>query len=137
MRPTRDRIGAGHAGGLPRDLGPVLLQVGFAVPPSSPRERCALTAPFHPYRPLRTGGLFSVALSFESPRLAVSPHPALRSPDFPRRAPEGPDATTCPARARSARTIPRSAGQRAFSPPTAAATKRRRPCRPSSDLPSR
>ena len=32
------------------------------------------------------GGLFSVALSFESPRLAVSQHPALRSPDFPRRA---------------------------------------------------
>ena len=83
------------------------------------------------------GGLFSVALSFESPRLAVSQHPALRSPDFPRRAPEGPAATTCPARARSARTIPRSAGQRAFSPPTGGATMRRLPCRPSSDPPSR
>ena len=32
------------------DPGLVLLQVGFAVPPSSPRGRCALTAPFHPYR---------------------------------------------------------------------------------------
>ena len=34
--------------GCPRDPGLVLLQVGFAMPPSSPRERCALTAPFHP-----------------------------------------------------------------------------------------
>jgi hypothetical protein len=31
------------------------------------------------------GGLFSVALSRGSPRVAVSNHPALRSPDFPRR----------------------------------------------------
>ncbi len=31
------------------------------------------------------GGLFSVALSFGSLRLAVSQHPALRSPDLPRR----------------------------------------------------
>ena len=31
------------------------------------------------------GGLFSVALSRGSPRVAVSHHPALRSPDFPRR----------------------------------------------------
>ena len=125
----------------PRDPGLVLLQVGFALPPSSPRGRCALTAPFHPYRRLPEpgdgGGLFSVALSFESPRLAVSQHPALRSPDFPRRAPEGPAATTCPARARSARTIPRSAGQRAFSRPRGGATMRRPPCRLSSDLPSR
>src|SRR5262249_49608195 len=33
--------------GLPAYL--VLLPVGFAVPFSSPRTRCALTAPFHPY----------------------------------------------------------------------------------------
>jgi len=33
--------------------------------------------------PARAGGLFSVALSRESPRLAVSQHPALWSPDFP------------------------------------------------------
>jgi len=58
VRPTRDRIDAGHAGGLPRDLGPVLLQVGFAVPPSSPRERCALTAPFHPYRCLSATAVY-------------------------------------------------------------------------------
>ena len=28
-----------------------LLQVGFAVPTLLPGPRCALTAPFHPYRP--------------------------------------------------------------------------------------
>jgi len=28
----------------------VLLRVGFAVPPMLPPARCALTAPFHPYR---------------------------------------------------------------------------------------
>jgi len=27
----------------------VLLQVGFTLPPMLPSERCALTAPFHPY----------------------------------------------------------------------------------------
>ncbi len=35
-------------------------------------------------RPPPIGGLFSVALSCGSPRLAVSQHPALRSPDLPR-----------------------------------------------------
>jgi len=33
--------------------------------------------------PAFAGGLFSVALSRELPRLAVSQHPALWSPDFP------------------------------------------------------
>jgi len=44
----------------------VLLPVGFAVPPTLPPTRCALTAPFHPYRgryATHRGGLFSVALS--------------------------------------------------------------------------
>jgi hypothetical protein len=51
----------------------VLLPVGFAVPPALPPTRCALTAPFHPYRPGPAisgngmtgwgGGPFSVALS--------------------------------------------------------------------------
>ena len=46
---------------------------------------CALTAPFHPLPPRwRGGGLFSVALSCGSPRLAVGQHPALWRPDFPR-----------------------------------------------------
>jgi len=35
------------------------------------------------------GGLFSVALSCRSPRLAVSQHPALWSPDLPRPIPDG------------------------------------------------
>jgi hypothetical protein len=64
----------------------VLLRVGFTLPPALPTERCALTAPFHPYpggtgrpgepeEPFRKpsairrstrgsrGGIFSVALA--------------------------------------------------------------------------
>jgi len=60
----------------------VLLRVGFTLPPALPPERCALTAPFHPYpggtgrpgepvepfrKPSRKrgsrGGIFSVALA--------------------------------------------------------------------------
>lgn len=65
----------------------VLLPVGFTVPPLLPGARCALTAPFHPYRGPRTaGGLLSVALSLGSPPPAVSRHrvsvePGLSSPD--------------------------------------------------------
>src|SRR5581483_11933515 len=36
-------------------------------------------------RPRPPGGLLSVALSRGSPRVGVADHPALRSPDFPRR----------------------------------------------------
>ncbi len=50
----------------------VLLPVGFAVPPTLPPTRCALTAPFHPCRPDppacakgQGGGLLSVALSLK------------------------------------------------------------------------
>src|SRR4051812_7635083 len=60
--------------------------MGFAVPPPSPAERCALTAPFHPYPfPYGIGRYLSVALSVASPRLAVSEHAARRSSDFPLR----------------------------------------------------
>src|ERR1700739_3886295 len=47
----------------------VLLRVGFTLPPALPPERCALTAPFHPYlRLLRdAGGIFSVALAVSRP----------------------------------------------------------------------
>ncbi len=66
-----------------------LLRVGFTEPHRSPGVRWSLTPPFHPYRLcLRrgtAGGLFSVALSRGSPRVAVSDHPALWSPDVPRR----------------------------------------------------
>jgi len=55
---------------------------------------CALNAPFHPYLVAPTwaeaqaeaqGGLLSVALARGFPRVAVSNHRALWSPDFPRR----------------------------------------------------
>src|ERR1700704_853738 len=52
---------------------------GLPSPSGHPECWCALTAPFHPYPPLPEGsggGLFSVALSRESPRIAVSNHPA-------------------------------------------------------------
>jgi len=43
--------------------------MGFSVPRRLRFERCALTAPFHPYlsRYRGTGGLFSVALSVNAP----------------------------------------------------------------------
>ena len=63
---------------------------GVCLAGRSPGRWCALTAPFHPYRwrlDGASGGLFSVALSCGSPRLAVSQHPALWRPDFPRHPP--------------------------------------------------
>jgi hypothetical protein len=62
---------------------------GLQSIPGHPGTWCALTAPFHPYRPRRedfppaAGGMLSVALSFASPRLHVMEHPALRCSDFP------------------------------------------------------
>jgi len=55
----------------PRHPYLVLLPVGFAVPSLLPGPRCALTAPFHPYRRRGEGGLLSVALSLGSPPAAV------------------------------------------------------------------
>src|SRR6202044_1911669 len=56
----------------------VLLRMGFALPEGSLPPRCALTAPFHPYRrpDLRPtpGGIFSVALSVKS-ALSEPPRP--------------------------------------------------------------
>src|SRR4051812_41152890 len=75
-------------GGEPSSLL-TLLRVGFTEPHRSPGVRWSLTPPFHPYRPRcrssAAGGLFSVALSRGSPRVAVNDHPALWSPDVPRR----------------------------------------------------
>ena len=91
---SRSGIGAGHA-------GEANLAIGFAISdrscsrwglPCPPRHRGGGALLPHRFTLARRlaapGGLFSVALSFESPRLAVSQHPALRSPDFPRRSPE-------------------------------------------------
>ena len=62
QRPTRrfrrlleapGRIGPMRSAAMPLcgDFPPylVLLRVGFTLPPALPTERCALTAPFHPY----------------------------------------------------------------------------------------
>ena len=62
----------------PRNLAPD----GVYMTAQSPGRRCALTAPFHPYRSCLRRYL-SVALALESPPPAVSWHPALRCPDFP------------------------------------------------------
>src|SRR5579875_904605 len=63
----------------------ILLQVGFTEPRQSPG---ALVVSYTAVSPLPSagadGGLLSVALSRGSPRVAVSHHLALRSPDFPR-----------------------------------------------------
>ena len=50
-----------------------------------PSARCALTAPFHPYRPLYSGvgGLLSVALAVGLHPPGVTWHLTLWSPDFP------------------------------------------------------
>jgi hypothetical protein len=60
---------------------------GLPSRPGHPGRWWSLTPPFHPDRPRRNaavGGLLSVALSRGSPRVAVSHHRALRSPDVPR-----------------------------------------------------
>ena len=48
-------------------------------------HRFTLTCAFRPEGLRAIGGLFSVALSCGSPRLAASQHPVLRSPDLPQR----------------------------------------------------
>ena len=76
---------AGRAARLPRLA---LLRVGFTEPAESPPPlvrsyRTLSPLPVRARRPA-IGGFLSVALSCGSPRLAVSQHPALRSPDLPR-----------------------------------------------------
>ena len=84
-------------GGQPRR--PCSRCTGWGLPSHLRFRRCwcALTAPFHPCPHLRrkaAGGLLSVALSVVSPRPGVTWHPALRCPDFPRRAMLPPRAAT-------------------------------------------
>ena len=63
----------------------VLLRVGFALPASLLRRRCALTAPFHPY-PV-AGAVYFLwhfpSSGLESTLPDVIRHTALRSSDFP------------------------------------------------------
>src|SRR3954453_13640844 len=85
LRPTR-----GSWSGGPPSPCLALLRVGFTEPPGSPRAlvrsyRTVAPLPVrHPRGGVAIGGLFSVALSCESPRLGVTQHLALWSPDVPR-----------------------------------------------------
>jgi len=84
-----------------------LLQVGFTKPDPSPDSlvRSYRTVSPLPVPRRAIGGLFSVALSCGSPRLAVSEHPALWSPDLPRhRRLRTDDAATRPTRRTHLRT---------------------------------
>ena len=65
----------------------VLLRVGFALPAALLRQRCALTAPFHPYPGVATR---AVCFLWHFPSTGLEPgfpdvirHTALRSSDFP------------------------------------------------------
>jgi len=77
-------------------------------------HRFTLTCGTGPKSPVPPGGLFSVALSRGSRRVAVDNHPALWSPDFPRRwdrlAPIASDAVARPTR--PGRTVPARAARR-------------------------
>jgi len=83
---TNPEARTGHPQTLPYS---VLLQVGFTKLPRSPGELVRSYRTFSPLpcktaaMPISQGGFFSVALSFASPRLRVTEHPALRSSDFP------------------------------------------------------
>jgi len=84
MRPTR-----GPGAGSPHDapLFGLAPRGVYRAASGYPVTRCALTAPFHPYRSAEAevGGLFSVALSLGSPPPGVTRHAALWSSDFPPR----------------------------------------------------
>ena len=74
----------------PCSRSPIRSCTGWGLPCHAmlPCVRCALTAPFHPClcrADTTIGGLLSVALSVGSRRPGVTWHPALWSPDFPRR----------------------------------------------------
>src|SRR5215813_8916208 len=88
------------ADATPRHPYSVLLPVGFAVPLALPSARCALTAPFHPYRP-KPAVSFSVALSLGLPPPDVIRHrssvePGLSSPAAFRPLPERPSGRLTP-----------------------------------------
>ena len=88
-RPTREPVWATRA--APSEDGTACSPIwscsrrGLPCHRVLPPARCALTAPFHPYRPLcrGVGGLLSVALSVGSRPPGVTWHLIRRSPDFP------------------------------------------------------
>src|SRR5947199_8312842 len=68
----------------------VLLRVGFALPATLLRQRCALTAPFHPYLAPARSRLEAVCFLWHFPSSGLEStlpdvirHTALRSSDFP------------------------------------------------------
>jgi hypothetical protein len=63
-----------------------LLRVGFTEPPQSPAALVVSYTTVSPLPRAKRGGLFSVALSRGSPRVGVTDHPAVWSPDLPHRA---------------------------------------------------
>jgi hypothetical protein len=74
------------AGQPPHRPYSVLLPVGFAVPPTLPPARCALTAPFHPYLPLLSLGRAVCSLwhfPWAHARRTLSGTVCPWSPDFP------------------------------------------------------
>jgi hypothetical protein len=87
-RAARCRCGRSRAG-VPAYL--VFQPLRFTQPGQLPARWCALTAPFHPYRPPKgdVGGTFlwhSLSwFALYSPVLPVRKQGALRCPDFPRR----------------------------------------------------
>jgi len=95
QRPTRGwwRAGPARVGSSRRKLPAylVLLRVGFTLPPPLPPERCALTAPFHPYPALADVAVSSLwhlpSRSLDAPVPDVIRHTAPRSSDFPPPAP--------------------------------------------------
>ena len=105
-----------------------LLPVGFAEPPGSPRAlvRSYRTVSPLPVRRSETGaigGLFSVALSCGSPRLGVTQHRALWSPDVPR------TGHRSPARGRPADSLPATRLRASRSAETASRDRRSSPAR--------
>jgi len=93
---SRDRPGR-RRGNPPAGAKPacrpylVLLPVGFTVPSPLPETRCALTAPFHPYRrPKPTAVCFLWHCPWGRPRRALPGTAFPWSPDFPPPGPCGP-----------------------------------------------
>ncbi len=91
----------GGYGGTGRPFLPTRPFTGWGLPCRECHHcpRWSLTPPFHPCRPAfraGVGGLFSVALSLSLRTVAVSHHPALRCPDFPRGRPKPDPATIYP-----------------------------------------
>ena len=89
-RPTRRAVRKPTRG--PKRRPPsysVLLPVGFTLPPPSPKARCALTAPFHPYPRTQAEALarrrfaFCGTFPWGRPRRALPGTVFPWSPDFP------------------------------------------------------